>query len=310
MHPALSVVFFSTVSGAGYGLLFWLGLHVLCAPQAQTRNAVLLGLTLGFVLVSTGLVASLAHLGQPQRAWRAVSQWRSSWLSREGVAACFSFVPMLGLAIAVWSSAAVGLIRLLAFLLSVTALATVFCTARIYTSLPTIPAWRSRHVLPTFVLCAGLIGALLVGAVPGLSGTSSRLLSLVAVLMALALGGFKSSYWKLLDAGGAVANAASAVGLPTQRDVRAFEAPHTEANFITREMVFVLARRHARRLRRIVWLALMLIPTMLALAICLLAPADSTLWFVAAALSGMFGSLIERWLFFAEARHVVSVYYQ
>ena len=104
MRPTFSIIFFTVVSGAGYGLWLLVGLtYVLVWPgcmvdpsmsswdsQASTcgvPSTVTVAWAVGFVLVSAGLLSSLAHLGQPQRAWRALSQWRSSWLSREGVAA-------------------------------------------------------------------------------------------------------------------------------------------------------------------------------------------------------------------------------
>src|SRR5258708_1591332 len=94
MHPALSVIFFTTATGAGYGLLALLGASAalgLLPPPDFALGLVSLGLALG--LISSGLFASTAHLGHPERAWRAFSQWRSSWLSREGVASVATYVP-------------------------------------------------------------------------------------------------------------------------------------------------------------------------------------------------------------------------
>src|SRR5258705_3560661 len=86
MHPAYSVIFFTTASGAGYGLLFWVGL---LAPLGLLPASPAFGFTalaLALALITAGLLSSAAHLGRPERAWRAVSQWRSSLLSRDGVA--------------------------------------------------------------------------------------------------------------------------------------------------------------------------------------------------------------------------------
>ena len=83
MHPAASIIVFTTLSGLGYGLAAVLGLGLLDPAALATRLAYLLALA----LISGGLMSSTLHLGNPQRAWRALSQWRSSWLSREGVLA-------------------------------------------------------------------------------------------------------------------------------------------------------------------------------------------------------------------------------
>ena len=97
MNPAPSIVFFTTASGAGYGLLFWLGLLRPLGLVPGVPAFALLCLALALLLITAGLASSLLHLGNPQRAWRAFSQWRSSWLSREGVAAVATYVPALAL---------------------------------------------------------------------------------------------------------------------------------------------------------------------------------------------------------------------
>src|SRR5690349_6921699 len=101
MNPAPSIVFFTTASGAGYGLLFWLGLLRSLGLVPGGQGFGLTALVLALVLITAGLLSSTAYLGNPQRAWRAVSQWRTSWLSREGVAALATYVPagVFGLAL-------------------------------------------------------------------------------------------------------------------------------------------------------------------------------------------------------------------
>jgi DMSO reductase anchor subunit len=89
MHPALSVIFFTTLSGAGYGLLFWAAWHALTGQSAA--RTLLASIAIAIVLSTIGLLSSMLHLGKPMRAWRAFSQWRTSWLSREGVAAMATF---------------------------------------------------------------------------------------------------------------------------------------------------------------------------------------------------------------------------
>src|SRR5262245_35506940 len=85
MHPAYSVILFTTASGAGLGLLAWLALLALVGALPAERWLGFTGLASSFVLVAGGLLSSTMHLGRPERAWRALSQWRTSWLSREGV---------------------------------------------------------------------------------------------------------------------------------------------------------------------------------------------------------------------------------
>jgi hypothetical protein len=98
MHPALSVIVFTTASGAGYGLLALFGVLAAIGALPADRAFGATGLSLALALISAGLLASTVHLGRPERAWRAFSQWRSSWLSREGVAAVATYVPALAFA--------------------------------------------------------------------------------------------------------------------------------------------------------------------------------------------------------------------
>src|SRR5690606_28787285 len=167
MHPALSVIFFTTLSGAGYGLLAWSGLTIaLLALRGGLSPALegvqLAGLGLGLLLATAGLLCSLAHLGRPSRAWRAFSQWRTSWLSREGVLAVATPLPVLAaMALLLWmepGATRAAWLACLGLLAAALSLATVACTAMIYASLKPITAWRHPLVLPVYLLFALLTG--------------------------------------------------------------------------------------------------------------------------------------------------------
>lgn len=315
MNPAFSVILFTTLSGAGYGLWTWAACGALAGLPARS---LLVSLALGFVLTTVGLLSSLAHLGKPLRAWRAFSQWRSSWLSREGVMSMATLLPAAALALALLparleghaaAQAALGPAGMLAaVLLAVCALATVACTAMIYASLKPIPAWRHRLVVPLYVLFALFTGGACFAAIAALGGGLSNLAGLALVLGALLLAVLKRRYWRAIDTAPLGPGRGDAVGLP-DRQLRVFERPHTEANFVTREMGYVLARKHARRLRSIALVLFALVPALLALPAWLFVHVDAALWLVPAAASALLGTLVERWLFFAEARHVVTLYY-
>lgn len=318
MHPAFSVIVFTTLSGAGYGLWFWCAIATLVAPARS--GALLVAMLVGLGLVAVGLTSSFAHLGKPQRAWRAFSQWRSSWLSREGVLAMLSFVPALGLVALSWrgdagldahalGTAQPALRFVCALALAAGALATVACTAMIYASLVPIPAWRHRLVLPVYLLFALLTGGLLalVFARPVFAHFDA-LPAWIVLALALALALAKRRYWRDLDRTAAPVALGAAVGLPA-RELSVFERPHTEANYLTREMGFVLARRHAGTLRRIAWIGFAMLPALLMLPAALFVHVDAGVLPASAALSALLGAGVERWLFFAQARHVVAVYY-
>ena len=316
MHPALSVIFFTVVSGMGYGLLFWAAVGALSG--AATRP-LLAAIAIGALSATAGLLSSLGHLGKPARAWRAFSQWRSSWLSREGVAAVATYVPavVLGLALLPGQLASnedgsaadpnwIGVCA--AVLLAALSLVTVGCTAMIYASLKPIPAWRHRLVVPGYLLFALLTGGLVFAALQSGMARTAQGTGLAMLLGLAVVAVLKYRYWRDLRDRPFPVTRGSAVGLP-DRDVAVFERPHTEGNFVTREMVFVLARRHADRLRRIAVVLFAALPAVLLVPTLLLPDASPAPWFAAAAISAVAGTFVERWLFFAEARHTVSLYY-
>ena len=314
MHPAFSVIVFTTLSGTGFGLWFWLALRIALGDQAEWFDGIgwALGLIAGGVLVATGVIASLWHLGKPMRVWRAFSQWRSSWMSREGVFA----IACMGVAASavLVQSTLLDLpdepvaMRVLCALLAPLCLAAIYSTAMIYGSLKTIPAWRHRLVVPVYLLFALLGGGLLFGPFAGTTLDMPRLVGTGVIVGAIALAAMKWRYWRAMDDGALPLSRGYAVGLPG-REVSVFERPHTEANYLNREMGFVVARRHARKLRTIAFVLFALVPLLCALPMLLLPHGGPAALYWGAALSFQLGALVERWLFFAEAKHVVTLYY-
>ena len=313
MHPAFSVLIFTTLSGAGLGLWTWLGLRIALGEPPRDFQALgwILLLFYAGVAVAVGLLASFWHLGKPLRAWRAFSQWRTSWLSREGVLAVASFIPAAALLLMLSQGTHPGRIdigvRMMAGVLALLSLATIACTAMIYASLKPIPAWRHPLVLPGYLLFALLTGGLpmLLSTWPGAGGLDGLLPWLLAGF-ALALVALKLAYWRAIDRTPLPQSRGDAIGLPG-RIASVFERPHTEANYITREMAFSVARRHASLLRITSILLFAGLPLL-----CLFGwgQAAGTGWPLLLAIGGaLLGAFAERWLFFAQARHVVTLYY-
>src|SRR5579862_530939 len=145
MHPALSIIFFTTASGAGFALLLLIGIGVPLQLLPENAGFGLAVLATAFVLAVGGLVSSAFHLGRPERAWRAFSQWRSSWLSREGVLAVATFLPAVIFAVGwVFFGAYSGFVGLCGILAAALAAGTLYCTGMIYGSLKPIRQWHNR----------------------------------------------------------------------------------------------------------------------------------------------------------------------
>jgi len=312
MHPAYSVILFTTASGAGYGLLLWLA--AAAALNLVPRDPMLgfFGLGLAIALVTIGLLSSTLHLGRPERAWRALSQWRSSWLSREGIAAIATYIPIAALGFAwVFGELVPGQFTVSAVLSVPCAFITVWCTGMIYASLPTIRAWNQPLVAPVYVVLALATGGVLMNLLLAVFGYELRWAA-TGTILALVFGAIlKRLYWTAIDTAAKTYTAESATGLGRFGTVRPLDPPHTQPNFVMREMGYQVARRHAERLRRVSAALLFLLPIMGGLLLLLNLPNSIQIAIAAlSALSAVAGVLTERWLFFAEAEHVVVVFYR
>jgi hypothetical protein len=153
MHPATSIIGFTVASGAGYGLLALAITAAILGALPDDRLFAFVVMALGTGLVGAGLVSSTFHLGHPERAWRALSQWRTSWLSREGLAALVTFVPLGIFGIGwVFLGETRGLWALAGLLAVAGAIVSVACTAMIYASLKPIRAWHTPWTPATYYL--------------------------------------------------------------------------------------------------------------------------------------------------------------
>jgi len=287
MHPAPSVIFFSTFSGLGFGLLIFLGLGM---PATTGFNAFIF-LAIAYLLAVGGLISSTFHLGHPERALKAFSQWRTSWLSREAWCAVAALVLMAvygaGLVFFEQRWTPLGVLGALA------SLGTVFTTSMIYGQLKTVPRWNSPLTPANFISLCIAGGALLAGQIVP-----------AAALLALA-GAIQIATWLRGDS--AFANSGTtiqtATGLGHIGSVRAFESPHTGTNYLLREFVHEVGRKHAHKLRIIAIMLMAVLPVVL-----LLLPFNHVLALFAV-LAHVGGVLTARWLFFAQAEHVVGLYY-
>jgi sulfite dehydrogenase (quinone) subunit SoeC len=287
MHPAPSVIIFTTFSGLGFGLLAWLGLGF---PEVTGWTAFAF-VTIAYLMAVGGLISSTFHLGHPERALKAFTQWRTSWLSREGWTAVLALLIMavhgIGLVFFDRHWWPVGLLGALM------SLATVFTTSMIYTQMRTVPRWHMPITPVNFMTLSIAGGALIAGQV------------LAAIVLLVLAGIVQVATWLMGDGalGRSGTDMASATRLGNIGKVRAFEPPHTGTNYLLREFVYVVGRRHAMKLRVIAIALMAVLPVVL-----LLLPFNHLLALVAV-LSHVAGVLAARWLFFAQAEHVVGLYY-
>jgi sulfite dehydrogenase (quinone) subunit SoeC len=304
MKPALSVIFFTVFSGLGLGLAVWLVIGQWCQNCAAGFDAshFFTGAAFVFVFVTLGLISSTLHLANPKNAWRAFSRFRTSWLSREGVLALL-FFPLAALHVfLVWNEAQLTLRLVTGALVIACALAILYCTGMIYACLKTIPRWHTWHTPAGYVLY-GLTSGVLVfcaiaargeGEINGWLRLALCLLIASAILYSLANAHEKPEP-SLNDALGF-----------TEGRVRLLDVGHTHGTFLTNEFGFRVARARAALLSSCVYLCAFIIPIII---VVIESSMSSQGMLGLAAVICTTGFLVERWLFFAQARHVVMRYH-
>lgn len=299
MHPPPSMIVFTVLSGLGLGMIAVLGLGLGSDASLFGWVAVVVSL----LVTGAGGLASLGHLARPDRAWRAFSQWRSSWLSREACLMVLT-VAVFGLYAALWLLGGTR-VAPLGWLAAALALATVYSTAMIYHQLRTVPRWSATPTPALFLALALSGGVLAVHAVARLTGGNGAAWPLLIILG----GAAGVAVWWQIQAQGigrthGGTTMETATGLGRIGTVRQLEPPHTGSNYLLREMAFHVGRKRAAQLRKLAAILGFALPLLL-----LALGGGLAGMILLALLCHIAGVLALRWLFFAEAEHVQALYY-
>ena len=308
MNPAWSMIFFTTLAGAGQGLMLALvGLDLAARAGLVTTpstKSFVIGAGLVLLLCGVGLVASVFHLGRPMRAWRAVAMWRTSWLSREVIV-----LPLFMAMVFVWGLAqSLGAPTVVpGVLAALLALLLFLCTGMIYAAVAVIREWATPLTPLNFALLGMASGLSLCAALAGLGGSTKAptlaLLALAATAVAALMRG--ASFWRNATLAPKT-TLQTAIGVRHPKIVQSSQG-QMGGSFNTRELFHGAAAHVLPRLRWIVALGVFGLPLLL-LATAVVS--GSALTLVAAVACQYLGLLAERWLFFAEAQHPQNLYYQ
>ena len=303
MHPAFSVIFFTVASGAGFGLFSLLFLaDVFKLGGGFNQDQLIAGGLMAMGLVVFGLMSSTFHLANPKNAWRAFSRFRTSWLSREGVFALV-FMPLALTYLGSILFDAPQWLRLLSGFLTAVL---VFSTGMIYACLKTIRQWNTPLVPANYLALGYASGSLLLllgAVVAGLDTTPYLAMSALIVSIAAVL---KAIYYFWIRSPGLTPTINTATGL-TRAKVKLLDTGHTHGTFLTQEFGFQIARQKASLLKVVVFVLGFALPSLM--LIWVYNQQGGPMAAFIAALAGLAGAAVERWLFFAEARHVVNLYH-
>ena len=307
MHPAFSVIFFTVSSGAGYGLFMLIALANALGLVKMDVSTVFIGGILALVLITAGLLSSTLHLANPKNAWRAVMRFKTSWLSREGVFAILFYPVALLYLLGVYITQNQGnaLVTFLGLAVVVLALATVFSTGMIYGCLKTIRQWNTALTPANYILLGLASGSVLLSFLLAAAGASAAPMAGVAAGLLLIAAITKAIYYFWVkQVTGPTINTATGF---TRAKVRLFDTGNTAGTFLTDEFGYQADATFLRNLKGAVFGLAFIVPLFLMLLM-----ANGHLgWMGAflAVLSVLAGLGVERWLFFAEARHVIRLYH-
>jgi len=308
MNPAFSVIVFTTVAGTAQGLVVALAAALLAGLPLRPGFAPLT-LALAVVLLVVGLAASFLHLGRPERAWRAATMWRTSWLSRE-VIVLPSFIALVALwAAALRLGAPQGWTRGVLPLAALVVAALLWaCSAMIYACLRFIEEWAHPLTFVNFSM-TGLASGFVVAAAAGAVGGEVVFVSHIgAWALALTLVAWACRMLALRRNAGLrhQSTLQSATGIHATPLVQKSMGMSAGA-FNTREFFHHASQAAIRNVRLALVVLGFAVPALL--VIVGIVTAATWPWLVAVAIQAI-GLLADRWLFFAQARHPQNLYYQ
>jgi sulfite dehydrogenase (quinone) subunit SoeC len=308
MRPQFSIIFFTTLAGMAQGLLLGMIFLELFGASLSQEFLTQIGLPIAFILLCVGLIASFFHLGHPEKAWRAVMMWRTSWLSREVIA-----LPLLmGTVILVYFTSLYTTVpNWLWLMLLITNLFLWLCTAKIYQSIKFIQEWAHPSTLVNFILLGITSGWILLeillitsNKIP--QNISSANLSILALLFIAIASLLKRWIWQRNKTLKPKSNLASATGIKGN-NIRQISMGFMGGSFNTREFFHHKSAFFIQNIRTIVLLCAYLLPLMFIIGSMFTLP---IIMLVLCLIIHYGGLIAERWLFFAEANHPQNLYYQ
>jgi sulfite dehydrogenase (quinone) subunit SoeC len=307
MKPAASIILFTTLAGAAQGMAVVLALATLAGIAPASGLALMLWTATGMLVVS--LIASFFHLGHPARAWRAVLMWRTSWMSREVIVLPL-FIGIVGAWAIVAGQAPAGhpAHTALAWIVIAGAIALWYCTAMIYACIRFIQEWAHPLTVINYTALGIASGVVTCGALAVLAGEGDFARRLVPwALASTALAWFTRAISLARNARlKPRSTVQSATGIRSDRLVQK-SMGMTGGSFNTREF-FHGASLHAYRAAKAGFQVLAFLLPLALLAWALLG-GPPVAWLLALAAQAL-GMLVERWFFFAQARHPQNIYYQ
>ncbi len=324
MHPAFSVIFLTTLIGVGQGLFLALYsgqiysmMNLLPGQDSQSFYAI--GTLLALLFLAAGLVASFFHLGRPMRGWRSISQWRTSWLSREiivlgitlflillyGVAHYLAWtqpILILGETYPIDLSLAIGTLAMFS------TFALFISTGMIYACIKFLQEWHSPFTVINFILFGAASGFTLAAAFSAVIGSDVVVFYATWAIL-LTFAAFFTRTASLIRNSNLKPKSNLQTAIGVRHTVIAQKAQGAMCgSFNTREFFHGSSLSKLKIVKTIFLIFVFPIPIGLLLAAAYgFFPIEFS---IMAFIIQYLGLIAERWYFFTEAKHPQNLYYQ
>lgn len=323
MHPAFSVIFLTTLIGVGQGVFLALFTGqsysaVELLPIQDSANFYANGALISLLFLIGGLIASFFHLGRPERAWRAASQWRTSWLSREVIALpilmffvfVYAVMQYFGLDKTLFTSDTGATLQLTLVVATFGMLATFalfICTGMIYACLKFLQEWASPLTVINYTLLGTASGFMLTTAFANHNAPElMRFYGVWATIITVAA--FITRSASLIRNARLKAKST----LQTALGVRHSKIQQKSMGFMGGSVNTRDFFHHASlfMFKSIKWIFLIMVFPVPLLLLWAGISDNSLNLLIAAFIVQYAGLLAERWFFFAQANHPQNLYYQ
>lgn len=326
MHPPFSMVFLTTLIGAGQGLFLALFTGQVFSQfkllQAHDSQFFIIGTAISILLLCMGLFAAFFHLGRPERAWRSAARWKTSWLSREIIAlpAALGAVALYGLAhflgyteplMITAGGTQIDLTLLLGLLASIAVYLLFVCTGMIYAGIKFLQEWHTPLTVINYILLGTASGFTIATALAAYFATDeSSLVPFYAtwaiIFTVLALITRSASLIRNRFFIKPKSDMRSAIGI-NHENIKQISQGSMGGSFNTREYFHGKSAGFVSTMKIVFLVMVFAIP--LVLLTLTLNLSGFIIPLVAVAVQYL-GLMIERWVFFADANHPQNLYYQ
>jgi DMSO reductase anchor subunit len=312
MHPAFSVIFFTVTSGAGYGLISLLSLlNFLNLGMLLDKNTFFITAGVAIALFTMGLISSTFHLANPKNAWRAFMRFRTSWLAREGLLAIIFYPLIILYLFLIYIDFQIDqyfFMQAYSFFIFLVSIIIIHCTGMIYACLKTIPQWNTFWTPINYITIGIFLGSLILFFIFYLNGVDVDpykyyLLSTIVLSFFTKM----SYYFSIKKHTHNIRQATNAAIKSKSTNVRLLDVGHTGGTFLTDEFGYKVAEKKLLRVKLFSIFFGFLAPFALIYTHIFLF--ESIIICFIAICSAFLGMVAERWLFFAQAKHVVNLYH-